>query len=582
MRVVLVVLGLVAAARVAAGFIPSTWLWGLETFRYWPPAGHALLVALAAIGFVPPIARTMDRGLDRLGWAWEKAGFRGDLGVATAVALLIFALRDPVRFTGDSMMRAGLINISVAGAARLMGYYFPLDEALNLGVPRLLVGFGLSSATAIQLVGALVGGAWAWVSIAFVRAMGARGAALPAGALVMLGAGTLIHFAGYDKFGPLMLGIAIASLGAVRLARSGHGLVALTVGAAVAVLSHRSGYFILPAVVWVLFRTYAGARGTPGRVAVGVAAVLIVVASAVMIPRTIEVATKVDLAVHLPGGAGTHSREATGTNAMAAKLIHVPNVITFLVPLWLAGLAAAWAARAGRGGAARGSRPSGGFSLLPVFGLGFGALGALVFAIAPGGGWPRDWDSSLGAATVAALGTTGALVIAWSRAGGVPRTTTPAAMLALAVSISLWGVHASEAISLRRIERLLGDRALWSEFTRANAYDILGANQLNAGHFERAARYFQRAIENAPNPRYFHQLGLVRLGLGQLDEARADFRHSIDRNPGVSDPWVGLARVALAKGDTVEAAAAADSALARSAQNREALELRRVLGLRVR
>ena len=296
----------------------------------------------------------------------------------------------------------------------------------------------------------------------------------------------------------------------------------------------------------------------------------------VMLPRTMEVVQKVDLAVHLPGGAGTKSREATGVPVPLRKLADLLNVISFLVPLWLAGFAALWTARRGREESVPSARGRGGFPLGPVLWLALAGIGALMLLISPGGGWPRDWDDATGFATVVSLSTAGALVSAWRRAANTS-TAAPAATLAIGVMISLWGVHASESISLRRIDELLASRSIWSDFTRANAYDILGANQMNRGRFERAATYYTRAIECAPNPRYFHQLGLAAFAMGRYDSARAEFRRSIERSAVVADPWVGLARVALVRMDTSLAMACVDSALVRSPGNFEARQLEQLL-----
>ena len=576
-------LALTLAARVIASFAPSAWLWGIATFRYWPRSGEILLIALAAAGFVPPIARGIRVLLERVGGAWEKGGVVADLAISAVIAVPLFFLRDPVRFTGDSLMRLGLLGLPPVAADRLMGYYFPIDYALNVDVPRFLMSEGWRDLTALQFVGALMGGAYAFVSIAALRAAGARGIRLAAGAVIVLGAGTLVHYAGYDKFGPLMLGIALAALGAIRLARTGTGLIALSLGTAIAILSHRSGYFILPASAWCLFQAWRAKREGSSDMPFIAAAAAMLVAAALMIPHTLAVVTSLDLSSHLPGGAVSKSREAAGGPALLTQAAHALNAISFVAPLWLAGLAAALArSRDEAPSAARRSRAEASskgerrrFSLTPAAWLALAALGALVLTITTGGGWPRDWDCATGLATVITLGTAGLLIRQW-RADGA-HTAAPAVTLALSASIAFWGVHASETISLNRIDSLLASRSIWSDATRANACDLLGADQMNAGHFDRAAAYFSQAIESAPNPRYFHQLGLAQLSSGRLDDASRNFQIAIERNPIIADPWVGLARVALTRGDTARAMAFNDSALRRSPQNVHARELRALL-----
>ncbi len=554
------------ALRAAACWAPSPWLWGVDVFRHWPPAWQWALIALAAAGFLPPLGRGLERVLERWGRLWHRAGARADLVASLVVGLALFFLRDPIRFTGDSAMRAGLVQLPADAAARLMVLYFPLDPILNLQLPRWLVEQGLTADTALHLVGALVGGAFAFVSCSFLRAAGGRGAAFSAAAAVVLASGAFVHFAGYDKFGPLMLGLALTATGALRLSRGQGGLATLAVGGAACMLSHRSGYAILPAVAWTLYRAWRVAPNAAARSRILLAGAVIAAPALVLLPKAVELVTRVDRQVHLPGGEITRAREAGDAPWILSKLADGLNVLSLLVPLWLAGAVAAGIA------AQRKSAPrAAGFGLMPLAALGLGASVALVLAIAPGGGWPRDWDAAAGLGAVATLATGGALVAAWSRVG-TAWTAAPAVTLALAVSIGFWGVHASESIGLRRIDSLLASSA-WSDSRRANAYDVLSAHAMNSGRWAQAEELMRRAIASAPNPRYFHQLGVALAALGRWSEAETQFREAARRNDAVADPWVALSRLALARGDTATAVALADSAVARGPRNPDVREI---------
>src|SRR5262249_53537248 len=143
----------------------------------------------------------------------------------------------------------------------------------------------------------------------FLRAAGARGAALAAGALPLLGGGTLIHFAGYDKFGPLLVGLALAALGAVQMARTGRGAWALAAGVAAAVPAHRSGSLALPAAAWVFVRGLRQGDARQRREVWAAASATILVMLA-MFSRTYHLVLEFDRAMHLPGGAVTQARVA--------------------------------------------------------------------------------------------------------------------------------------------------------------------------------------------------------------------------------------------------------------------------------
>ncbi|MGH7732023.1 MAG: hypothetical protein ACRENJ_12330, partial [Candidatus Eiseniibacteriota bacterium] len=215
---------------------------------------------------------------------------------------------------------------------------------------------------------------------------------------------------------------------------------------------------------------------------------------------------------------------------------------------------------------------------------------ALAFGVRARQGVARDWDAYVGAGLVVALATTGALVSCWLLAGGgIPRAATArrggppgvgvtaAVTVALASAVVLWGIHAGESLALRRIEMQLATSPAWSEAARAAAHDNLGLRALRLARFEEAGRRFESASAVAPNPRFLYQAGLAYLGAMQLDRAEAAFRASVRRYRDVPDPWLGLARVALARGDSIGAVTCLDSALARDPGHAEADEVRRAL-----
>ena len=168
-----------------------------------------------------------------------------------------------------------------------------------------------------------------------------------------------------------------------------------------------------------------------------------------------------------------------------------------------------------------------------------------------------------------------ALVGAWA----VPasrRTLAPFALASLAVTIATWGLHADEAAATRRIESLADASPRWSAATRAETFDVLGARALNTGNPARGAELFDRAVAvGGPNPRLLYQSGMAYTREGHLDQARARFASAAEGNRALAGPWVGLATVAFATGDSTRGRACLDSALARDPRYGEALELAR-------
>ena len=562
------------ALWLGASLPESNWLWGVDALHFWPAWGAAALALLALAGFVPPIGRRIGQGLESLGRKWDRAGVAGDLAASFGVMLVLFALRDRVRFAGDFDLRVGQLGLEVIPPA-LLAHVYPLDQIINYDLARVFWKAGLDPATALQVTGTLMGGLFALIGFRFLRAAGARGAALVAGALALLGGGTLIHFAGYDKFGPLLVGLALAALGAVQMARTGRGAWTLAAGVSAAVLSHRSGYLAVPAAAWVLARGL-GTGDARQRREIRVAAAGMIVAIFAMSSRTYHLLLEFDRPMHLPGGAVTQARAAGEAPVALLKITDFLNALSLLAPLWLAaGAALVTRARAPGSKAAR-------FSLAVPAALALGAFFLLLFGVEPGGGWSRDWDVATGPGALAALATAYILVNAWSDAGA-RSTLAPAATLALAASVALWGVHASEAMSLERVKMIVTAHPLPSASMRTGVYDFWGVRDLNGGRPAEAAEHFEQAIAiGGPNPRLVYQAGLAYLGAGQWEKARSSFARTASLNRGIADPWRGLARVALIERDTLAALAALDSVLARRPADlesgREADVLRKALG----
>ena len=540
------------ALQILGWRLTTNWLWGASALHAWPAPGAAALVTVALIGFVPPLARGVSAWLETLGRTWERAGVRGDLVAAGLFGVLLFSLRDTLRYVGDFDLRFNTLGLPTVTTGPLRHAY-PLDLLVNVTLPRALLGSG--AASGLQLVGAVVGTCFAFVVFRFLRSAGARGAALPAGALVVMGGALSNHFAGYDKFGPLLLGLAIAGLGAVELAREGRGFGRLGIGATIAILSHRSGFLALPAALWTAARAWPRAEAS-ARARIWLAVLAPLLAAAAMLPRTVDTFLHVDRVAHLRRAAGAAPLRWIAISDAA-------NVLLFLVPLWLAAAACAAGARSGVSSTPHEPVPAPRFSLAWTAALAMAPFAALLLLVHPAGGWSRDWDDGTGAGVVAALASAYALVGAW-RAPGVSRTLAPAVTLALAVSVALWGIHASSSMGIARLVELVRARPQMSDASLTATLDFFGARTLGSGHPEWAASLFERAIAvGGANPRLLYQAGEAYLAAGDAGRARGAFERAAALNPAYTDPWLGLARVALAEGDTLRVAAMLDSAGAR-------------------
>jgi hypothetical protein len=101
-RLLVVVLALSFALRAAASLLPIPRVWGLDTLRVWPLVEALVVLLLGAIGFVPAVARAMERGMDALGAFGGRAGLALDAAFGVAAGVLLYNLRDPVRWVETS------------------------------------------------------------------------------------------------------------------------------------------------------------------------------------------------------------------------------------------------------------------------------------------------------------------------------------------------------------------------------------------------------------------------------------------------------------------------------------------------
>src|SRR5262249_25430828 len=141
-----------------------------------------------------------------------------DALLAAVAATLAWSFRDSLRLTGDFALRVHSLETKL-DLKQLFPQAFPLDVALHLQFPRRLMALGLTADDALAAIGAVMAALFAVGCARFCRGLGARGAGLALGVLLLLAGGWLPHFAGYDKFGPVLVGFAFAASGLVRLWR---------------------------------------------------------------------------------------------------------------------------------------------------------------------------------------------------------------------------------------------------------------------------------------------------------------------------------------------------------------------------
>ncbi|HEY2953715.1 MAG TPA: tetratricopeptide repeat protein [Candidatus Eisenbacteria bacterium] len=593
-RLLVLALALGLGLRALASLLPVPGVWGLDTLRVWPRGQAIAVLLLGAAGFVPAVARALEHAMDAAGALAGRAGIYLDAALGLGVGLALYRLPDPVRWVGDLSTRVGQLVLD-APIGKVFPQAAPLDRWINIMIPRRIMAPGTDVNVALHFVGAFVGGLFAVAALSYLRATGAARGAFVALVALVFGGGYMLHFAGYDKFGPLLVGIALAAYGVMRLAREGRGAWAVGAGVVVCLLSHRSGYAVLPAAAWALVQGFRRPTGTRARIEALAAGAAIVATAAVMLPRALHLLDTIDRVQNLTPPPLAHAPAATRALADAAtRGGDALNLLFFLAPLWLAGVAAAWLARpvpAPKVEPAQAPPPTGApaeaparaesparngaprFSLAPVALLAILPEAAILLVARGAQGVMRDWDMHVGAALVITLASAAALLAAW-RGRGEGGSLAPVLTTALASALALWGTQVSAPRQLARIQLLLSNRAVWSDAAWARAHDFLGVRALQAQRYEEAIRELQAAAAVAPNPRFFFQIGLAQRGLERSDLARASFEKAQALDHRLADAWVGFALLAFDDRDWHRVIACAESALVIAPHRRDAKEMR--------
>ncbi len=547
-----------ALLRGVAALLPGDALWGWDAARDLPAMLALALAMMTALAFVPPVREALNVALEALGRALGR-GWGAAAVAAIALAAVAMLARDPVRFAGDATLR--LATVTVRGDdARTLLQAAPLDRLLNVALPRALDdALPVGPEGALQITGALQSLAFALAAAAFARALPVHAVARGGAFVALVASGVPVHLAGYAKFGPLLASLLLMAAGSVRLLRDGTsrtGAMQLVSGYGIALLAHRTGLLAAPAA---LLAAWLGARGTPwprAPLPTRLAFVLVLAASAAAAPWALGLLRHYDRARHLDGAGPT-----------PARLVDAFDTLGLLVPLWPAGVLAAFLAW----------RRTGARAAFAVAAVAAAPWLVLLACVTGSQGAMRDWDMHTPAGLVVAVIAAAALAAAWDGAAPARRTAGAAAAVTLAAATSLWALQASEPAQMRRIGRQLADSTAWGDEAAARGLDFLGTRAYGLQRWDEAAARWEAAARRSPNSRFYYQVGLSHARAGRYAQAGPWIAEAHRRDPGNADPFVGWALLAVARNDEAGASAMLDSALARNPRKFDALKLKRML-----
>ena len=171
-RLLIVSLAIAFGLRALASVLPIPAVWGLDTLRVWPRGQVVAILLVGAIGFVPPVARVIERLLGFVGGLVARAPLFFDAALAIGAGFALFLLRDPVHWVGDYSTRIGQLVLG-APIAKVFPQAAPLDRWINIVIARQIMGSSYDVTFALHLIGAVVGALFTFVALSFLRAAGA-------------------------------------------------------------------------------------------------------------------------------------------------------------------------------------------------------------------------------------------------------------------------------------------------------------------------------------------------------------------------------------------------------------------------
>ncbi|HEY2923796.1 MAG TPA: tetratricopeptide repeat protein, partial [Candidatus Eisenbacteria bacterium] len=442
-------------------------------------------------------------------------GFK--LALLAAFAAMLWMLRTRTHFLGDGMiwlygLRVGDLSAPTEPLAQAI--WQTASMALRqLGAPVVSSTLATVSIACGVLAAVLLWG----IAREITAGRGGFATAFP----LLLTLGTTQLFCGYIESYPLAAVAILAYLFAgLRCLRRERGLLLPVLAFAVAVASHLLTLYLLPSLVFLIFR---GQRSPLRRVAlIGLAVALSASFLVLLGSGPAQWIHAFDLATRAARVGPAASTVKPYEIVSLGHAVDLANAILLVVPVPLLLLLARAAERRGRGSEAD---PTGAF--LGIAG-GAGLLGALalVLPVAPA----QDWD--LTSLLLLPLGVFGIWAGRPLYASGGKLFRIGAVSLSLGALLAFVLVNASGSAGTRRYETLVSPPARITDFARWYGYELLAHYHRHRGENRRAMTYVDLLLRTEPaNPRYWAMGGATLVGMGRYAEAVPFLTEALRRSP---------------------------------------------------
>jgi len=526
---ILVTCALLTVARMLASFFPHLRLWGLSQLHYFSLEFRIGLSAAALLILIPGMSRIVAEELGKIfGWIAERLEKLNRHLLYLAAGLLslipLWLLRSKTPLLGDGYLRAGEVRTEV-----LSSVSEPLDALVHLAVSKL---FGLDSYTAYGVLSCLAGGLFVFLLLVLCDLWGRDGKEKSFIFLVVISMGANQLFFGYIESYTLMYtAMAAYLIFAVRYLK-GEGRFWLPCTFMVLAASfHLSAIFVFPSMFYLAFaKVPRGSRQNTGNSPITNAGILACTTALMILGYYfVRLGSPEGSTGHLliyPLGGGDRSYAFYSPAHLLDFLNHQLLVSPVNVILWVMLLLFLRKLVSFKEPVVR-------FLIL----LCLCSLGFALF-VYPGLGYARDWDlfafTGLGTTLLALyLVLSGFRTLHHRRHSGqagkaaLGQVTVMLLVTSLVSTLPWILVNASKPKSMARFEDLL----MIEERVSALGYDITATYLRDEGQYEKAIRYWKKAIDVHENPRYWASMGNAFRRLERYDEAIEAYRRALQTGP---------------------------------------------------
>jgi len=329
-------LAVLVAARGVCAFVPFMLAWGLNLLRFLPAWLGWSTWAITAVTLVPPVARWLGPRCAAIGdFIGARPVVAASIAGSLAAAAVVLA-PDRVQLVGDYLHRLGAA-LRLDSPSLVMPQALPLDLWLHHTLPRMVwKATGLDPNDWARVLGAMEAATLVALGLAFARELGFRGIAAFAAATIAGLTGVLGLCTGFAKaFTETSILAAVIAVFGTRVARSGHGLLPVSIAIVIGLYSHRSALGFLPALLatWFVWtRRHGLAAWTRPVPLLALAMPLVVLVT--MTPRIIAAVRSIDHVNFAPEGSGLAQLVITALRP--EQLSNLVNVVIQISPVALA------------------------------------------------------------------------------------------------------------------------------------------------------------------------------------------------------------------------------------------------------